>query len=140
MEETMDWSIFLRSSLAISICMDRTTSTCRHPRSVKGNCALSGRRNHSSDTYLTVVHRTLSSAFLGLSVVNFVGGPNRPIWQRVSCPPHDGRRHVILCPAMLQLQEEHGLPETLAKHRRRSRHGSSSRLLLPARLPRQNHH
>ena len=60
------------------ICMDRTTSTCRHPRSARDNCALYGRRNHSSDTWLNVVHRTFSSAVLGLSVVNFVGGPNRP--------------------------------------------------------------
>src|SRR5438045_8383062 len=58
--------------------MGRTTLTCRHPESGVGNCVLCGRQNRCSDTWLSVVHHTLSSAFLRLSVVNFVGGPNRP--------------------------------------------------------------
>src|SRR6266567_4287435 len=52
------------SSPVTSICMGRTISTCRLPRSGRGNCARCGRQNPSSDTCL--------------SVVNFVGGPNRP--------------------------------------------------------------
>jgi hypothetical protein len=58
--------------------MGHTISTCRLRRNGRGNCARCGRQNHSSDTCLSIVHCMLSAAFLGLSVVNFVGGPNRP--------------------------------------------------------------
>jgi hypothetical protein len=72
------WNIFPRSSPATSICTGRITSTCRHRRSGSGNCPLT---NHSiavriSSLALFLVPPTAS--FLGLSVVNFVGGPNRP--------------------------------------------------------------
>ncbi|MHB8599899.1 MAG: hypothetical protein ACYDER_24210 [Ktedonobacteraceae bacterium] len=41
---------------------------------------------YSSDTWLSVVYHTLSAAFLRLSVVNFVGGPNRPFGADASLP------------------------------------------------------
>src|SRR5260370_40264747 len=48
------------------------------------NCPRDTNRRSSPATP-TVVHTMLSAAFLGLSVVNFVGGPNRPtltgVWQ-----------------------------------------------------------
>src|SRR5712691_8439860 len=42
------------------------------------NCPRDTNRRSSPATP-SVVHQMLSTAFLGLSVVNFVGGPNRPI-------------------------------------------------------------
>src|ERR1700693_2798523 len=43
------------------------------------NCPRDTNRRSSPATP-SVVHQMLSAAFLGLSVVNFVGGPNRPYW------------------------------------------------------------
>src|SRR5437762_7130554 len=53
------------------------------------NCPRDTNRR-SSPTTPSVVHQMLSAAFLGLSVVNFVGGPNRPQWR--SEWPHYERR------------------------------------------------
>ena len=43
-----------------------------------------------------VVHRTLSSAFLGLSVVNFVGGPEKPRPFSSRALTFEGFGHTIL--------------------------------------------